>query len=326
MPAFLRSSQLAERSSFEREIGALLGRATGRSYELSEQDLQRRIDTYFEDVHARYTLPDGTEVKAQPHFRITSGFSGPEKCKKLATKDARVACIKKNIAAVIASHDKKALTSWMKRAIHVAAYGRGSPTGIQKITQLLIDAGKLDDVIKKHAGLSSSDAVRMLQWEFGYGMDCAGYVQRAFLFARGEPDDGAAVRAKYGFEKLGNENLYELASKKRKSGGKAFKKVPFEQAAPGDLLIMDPPKGQRAGHTVLVRSRASSGSEHTLEVDASWGAGSLGNLAKGGVHRRKFVYDDVKQKWGDVAGDGSITWNAIGPYDDHPVIGLFRVR
>jgi hypothetical protein len=321
-----------ERSAFEREIGTLLGKIAmpepeRDSPQPSSADLQKRIDEYFDYVNMEYKLPSGTKVNARPHFRINGGFSGPKKChdKFRGDNDKETGCIKGIIREAIRAHNSKLLTGWLELAIHRAAYGRGSAAGIQRITQALLDAGKLDDVKKKYSSATDADAVRMLQWEFGYGMDCAGYVQRAFFFAwEGTKEDSDALRRKYDFRSLGNENLYNLARNSK------FKLVKYEQAEPGDLLILNAPKGDDAGHTVLVRSRTPTSTPlantHILEVDASWGAGVSGDASKGGVHRRSFAFNSDTGKWGDVQADGSVVWNEIGPYNNHPVQGLYRPK
>lgn len=326
--------RLHERAAFEREIGTLLGSAAlpepDRDTPAADAGVQSRIDEYLDHVAAEYTLPGGGKVRARPHFRINGGHSGPDNCRadrRLDTRSKKTECIKEFIKQAIRAHDRKLHTVGMGWAIHFAAYGRGSAEGIRQITQALIDAGKLDDVKKKYPSASTDvDAVRMLQWEFGYGMDCAGYVQLAFLFAwEGARNDSAALREKYGFRSLGNENLYSLASNNK------FKKVKYHEAEPGDLLILNAPQGDDAGHTVLVRGRAPApkglgDNVHILEVDASWGAGPSGNPSTGGVHRRKFAYNADTGKWGDVQADGGVVWNEIGPYKNHPVQGMYRPR
>lgn len=330
---------MRERASLEREVAINASDSHGlqREYDSppSAPTLRARIDDYFDYANATYTWsePDPADpkktvtktVRARPHFRITaSAGGGPARCLALNDPDQLQGCIISNLRNRIEKFDRKRMTSWLKLAIGRAAYGRGSVVGIQKITQILIDAGELEETRKRHPGLNDVDAVRMLQWDFGYGMDCAGYVQRAFLAVwENDKEETPAMRRKYGFRTLGNENLYSLASNPK------FKKVKYEDGQAGDLFILSPPAGDDAGHTVLVRDRTTflQGSDtiHKLEVDASWGATRSGNLS-GGVQRRSFVYNPKTKKWGDVQSDGTITWNAVGPYKNHPVQGMYRPK
>lgn len=330
---------MRERASLEREVAINAGddRWMQREYDSppSQTALRDRVDEYFNYANVTYTWKEADPadpkktvtrtVQARPHFRITgSAGGGPARCLTFTNHDQLQGCIISNLRSRIEKFDRKLMTPWLRTAIHRAAYGRGSVVGIQKITQILIDAGELAETKKRHPGLNDVDSVRMLQWDFGYGMDCAGYVQRAFLFVwENDKEETVAMRQKYAFRTLGNENLYALASNPK------FRKVKYDEAQSGDLFILSPPRGDDAGHTVLVRNRTTftQGSDtiHKIEVDASWGAGASGNL-RGGVQRRSFVYNPKSNKWGDVKDDGTITWNSIGPYKNHPVQGMYRPK
>jgi hypothetical protein len=39
--------------------------------------MQGRVDAYMQSFNQEYTLPDGSKAHATPHFRMTSGASGP---------------------------------------------------------------------------------------------------------------------------------------------------------------------------------------------------------------------------------------------------------
>jgi hypothetical protein len=83
----------------------------------------------------------------------------------------------------------------------------------------------------------------------------------------------------------------------------------------------------RAWHTVIVVERTSSSNEHTFLVDASWGVDLYGADA-GGVGRRKFVHDTSSGRWWDIHPiyGTKAHENAIGPYDGHPIHGMFRAK
>lgn len=235
----------------------------------------------------------------------------------------------------------------------MCAYGRGSPEDLAMVTQALIDEGKLAEVLQKYEyphmseadfkathgdvsnnPLSLENQIKLLQWEYGLGIDCAGYVQQAFLAVHG------GTRKRWGFDSVGNESLYDLA------GNRAFSHPSPDQVRPGDLMILDPPEDETAGHTVLIRDRtevtdaerqqlpgieafaAPTDTVHRIEVDASWGAG-FGNLDSGGVQRRTFLYNETTGEWADVnARTREVTQDAgkEGPYGGHPVEGIYHPK
>src|SRR5688572_29954124 len=166
-----------------------------------------RIDRYYEKANISYDV-GGTTVQARPFFRITDGFNG------------KPADIKKRLTKATGRHDKL-----FNAAAQKAAYGRASPAQVKLLTDALIKAGKLDDIRRANPGLGDADLIKKLQWEYGVGVDCSGYTQMAFLDVHG------GSRSKYGFDSLGNENLYDL------KGNKSFKIVTPENARAGDLLI-----------------------------------------------------------------------------------------
>jgi hypothetical protein len=162
-------------------------------------------------------------------------------------------------------------------------------------------------------------------------MDCAGSVQQAFLDAHG------GTRKSYGFDSIGNESLYDL------NGNPAFDRALTPvHAQPGDLIILSPPEGESAGHTVLVRDRSvmpwaesqmlggidtfagPTDTVHRVEVQASWGAG-YGDLEQGGVQQRTFLYNETTGQWADVK-DGQLSTDPSGPYGGHPVEGVYHPK
>jgi hypothetical protein len=232
-------------------------------------------------------------------------------------------------------------------AVGKSAFGRGTPEQIQLVTQALINKGKLEEVRKKydampaaefnafHGGvsrpISDENAIKLLQWDYGVGVDCAGYAQQAFLDAHG------GGRGKFGLRDIGNEDLYSL------QGNGAFQRslTPIN-ARPGDLLILGPPPGDTAGHTLLIRDRreltaadkvglhgigsfaSASDKVHVLEVDSSWGA-SYGDVTAGGAQRRKFLYNETTKQWADLSY-GVVKPSPGGPYGGHPVDGVYHPK
>jgi hypothetical protein len=296
-----------------KEVEAALASATPKQ---SVKDLvtRWRIDRYFEAANISYDV-GGKSVQARPFFRITGGHNG----------DAEK--IKSRLAKETGRRDKI-----FSAAAHKAAYGRATPAQIKLLTDVLIQKGKLDDIRHQHPGLDEGDLVKKLQWEYGIGMDCAGYTQQAFLAVHG------GSRKQYGFDpKIGNENLYDL------KGNKAFKKVSPENARAGDLLILGPPPDDDAGHTVLIRDRreasfaeraawsdpssfaSASDQVHVVEVDSSFGAGPSGALDTGGVQRRTWLYNESTKKWAAVESGRIVPSTDTGPYD-HPMQGIYQPK
>ncbi len=275
-------------------------------------DVRRRIDEYFDLSNVDYTLKDGTIVKARSQFRYARKGQSllPEGAKALIKKTLRTTKV------------GKAFVEDQKLAIHYAAYGRPHLEDIKKITQVLIDIGELDKLRITLPDLSNEQLIRKLQRTFGIGIDCAGYVQLAYLYAyTGSDDDPKSKRIKLGLhEKRGYENLRGLKSNH-------FKKLNFLDAQTGDLLIMYPRVGDvdQAGHTVIVVNHLVNGTVHSFNVDASWGTDMYGENA-GGIARRTTFFNTSSGEWSDkhpLEGD-TVNQNFNGPYAGHPIQGLYR--
>jgi len=314
-------------------VGLAHGAGPSSSGGAAPPDVVRsRIDDYFQRSAGTYKV-NGVEVKVLPFFRL--GWGKPPDGMHVPSSVKQ--------SQVLAALGPRAAA--LQQAVHQCVWGRPTPEELAKVTQALIDAGKLDEVRKKFDAMSPADfrrqhgsvplplsdahAIQMLQWEYGLGMDCAGYVQQAFLDVHG------GTRDTYKFQDIGNEVLYWL------KGNPSFdRELTPVHAQPGDLIIMKPPKGDFAGHTVLVRDRheltsAESGSltnlgafrqpgdlVHRIEVHASWGAGQ-GNLDRGGVQSRVFLYNETSGKWADIEA-GAVKPQSVGPYGGHPVEGVYH--
>jgi hypothetical protein len=273
---------------------------------VSLSDLRARIDDYFVKANAEYDLGGGVKVKARPQFRYA---------KAGGTEEAIV-----KVKGILGSQ----FENRHPRAIRYAAYGRAKPSDIAAITQGLIDAGELRAIQSTHPRLSDQQLVRMLQREFKMGIDCAGYVQLAFIFAFMENDnDPGKVRLSLGLDKRrGYEKLASLPSSH-------FDKVAVIDAQTGDLFVLKPraSSGDRAWHTVIVVDHAVSGTIHNFLVDASWGTDLYG-LDAGGVARRTLMHDASSGKWWDVhpINGTRAHENSTGPYNGHPIHGMYRAR
>lgn len=160
-----------------------------------DHQIHARIDDFFSRSAGRYTV-NGVDVAVMPFFRMANGHGGPSEMKK------------SRVFTVTGSRSAE-----FKLAVHRCTYGRCSPDELRSVTQALIDAGTLDEVRKKYDAmpyaefqkhgliarpLDDANAIKLLQWEYGLGIDCAGYVQLAFLDVHG------GTRQTYGFESIGN--------------------------------------------------------------------------------------------------------------------------
>lgn len=203
---------------------------------------------------------DGQAVAARPMFRMNGG-GNEHQAKAHASELYRIAA----------------------RAgvnIEMVRLGQGKPEDLVKITQALIDAGKLPAAPPGDASVR----VRQMQWEWGIGVDCAGYTYQAAAAA-----SGASAQA-LGLKAPGYENFRGL------DGNSHFKKIDPTLARPGDIMTLDPQPPETVGHNVIVRSHSMKGTVHTFEVDSSWGAGADG-AEYGGFRRDTWSYDESTRLW-----------------------------
>jgi len=277
---------------------------------VSKSDLRKRIDEYFDLANAEYTLPNGNKVRARSQFHMASVRSEQD-------------------AETLERLFEKKFSAKFSRPLHTvircAAYGRARPDEIKVITRHLIDAGELDAVRDDNPGFSDEELVRALQKKFNIGIDCAGYVQLAFIYAfTGQHDDARCnvgslkLREDLGLKaKRSDENLAALPAKH-------FAEVGLLNGQTGDLLVLAWRKGERDWHTVIVVDHSVSDDVHTFLVDASWGFLYTADAA--GIARRKLVYDKSTGKWWDIHPiDGTkVNENSIGPYKGHPIKGMYR--
>ena len=280
---------------------------------VSETDLRKRIDEYFVLANAEYVFPNKTRVKARPQFHIAK-VGDPE-------QDAQ------RVEKILKKKFGEKFSNPLHHAIRCAAYGRARPDEIKVITQALIDAGELDTIRSVRSDHSDWRLVRALQKKFNIGIDCAGYVQLAFIYAFiGKHDDArcnlhsSKLREDLGLKaKRSWENLAYLPKKH-------FTEVGFLNGKTGDLLVLGWRKGERDWHTLIVVDHTVSGDLHTFVIDASWGFLYGEDVA--GVARRIFKHDRSTGRWWDIHPiDGTnVNENSIGPYNEHPIEGMYRAK
>jgi V8-like Glu-specific endopeptidase len=277
---------------------------------VSVSDLRKRIDEYFDLAKADYTLPSGVTVKARSQFHLAS-VSSEQDAEKLE------GLLEQRLGAKVSVP--------LHTVVRCAAYGRARPDEIKVLTQHLIDIGQLDAIRDEHPGFSDEQVVRALQSEFNFGIDCAGYVQLAFIYAfTGKHDDArcnlsaSALREGLGLKaKRSDENLAALPATQ-------FTEVGFLNGRTGDLLVLAWRKGEHDWHTVIVVDHTVSNDVHTFLVDASWG--HLYGDDAAGIQRRELVFDKAAGLWWDVIGGKKENENHVGPYNGHPIKGMYRAK
>ncbi len=217
-----------------------------------------RLDALRDGLSGPYTV-DGASVTARPMFRMNGG-ANEASAREHAPELRRIAA-RAGVSA------------------EMVLLGRGSARDLVKVTQALIDAGHLPpppgDVATR---------IRQMQWEWGIGIDCAGYTYLAAIAA-----SGANAKA-LGLREVGMENFRAL------DGNRAFRKIDPSSARPGDVMTLDPLPPETVGHNVIVRSLTTVGSRHFIEVDSSWGAGPYG-ADYGGFRRDTWIYDESTKLW-----------------------------
>lgn len=250
--------------------------------------MQTRLDAFRASASGPYHA-EGQTVRAPAQFRMVNGHNQARSDAHRTTPDPQ-----DNLFSVL---DRAHLKAW--RA--AASSGRGTPTDVVKVTQALIDAGKLTP-----GPQPLDERIRNMQWEWGVGLDCAGYAQQALLAAH-----PGASPSTLGLKERWNENLSSLGH------NSAFTKVGPAASRPGDIVTLENPGD--VGHIGIVSSRvavdapraralarqmgsgvasflAGTGPFHELVIDSSWGAGPTGGWY-GGVRQETWLYDEGSGRW-----------------------------
>ena len=240
-----------------------------------DKAVQGKLDGVREAFSGPYVV-DGAQVTARPMFRMYHAKAGQPVVARCA---ARI-----GVPAM------------------PAVYGQPTPKQLVKITQALIDDGRLPN-----GPGDVATRIRQMQWDYGIGVDCAAYSKAAIAAT------ASRMPELYG---PGSESFRDLDGKRAVH----FAKLSVADARPGDLITLDEIPPERWGHNVVVYSRAtadasqkaflgakhgpelaaflaSAGPHHVLEVDSSWGAGAEGDPC-GGFRRDTWIYDASANMWG----------------------------
>jgi hypothetical protein len=296
-------------------VGALAGPA-GAS---RDERIRDSLDAFIAILNAPYRTPEGLAWPGAP-FRMVQKNEKPD----LPEPDWGV---------LKAATDRVPLTDAQASDLKI---GRGSPEAIHAVTQALIDAGKLPP---PSAG-SLEGRIRMMMFRYRIGLDCAGYVQLAYL--RVMHLDRAAAH----FKSAPFEDLSTL-------GTRGYTRIAdIGSLRAGDIFSLGPPPGAESGepgHRAIVYDQrlatddevsdlrkfgsegvdlAAGGPIRILRVDSSWGSG--GNPLVGGVRRETWIYNESKGTWGwlrpVVPGGPPVLDTASTPINHPftPPFGVFR--
>lgn len=266
-----------------------------------------RVQANLDAFRARFSGPysiDGRRVQARPMFNMNlpNAFNAASRARH-APELARLCA------------EAKVSTS----ALRCAQVGRPTPEQLVVVTQALIDAGKLPP---GPAGTEEA-RIRRMQWEWGIGVDCAGYTALAAEAALG-PAAAALTRDRMG-------DLYQALR------GPTFRRQDVWAIRPGDVIHLDAKARGDVGHNVVVydrrvvdgaTGRASTTGEaapffmsgvgpfHVLTVDSSWGAGPEGK-DYGGFRRDTWLYDEGTKAWASFDPETrALSVSREGPQDE----------
>jgi hypothetical protein len=277
--------------------------------------LERGVDSYFRAAASRYVI-DGKPVDVVPQFRMVGGRN-----------DDRVLAGQRAIQKRIGNGQGQFPLEMIGRVFA----GRGSAAEVGRITQGLLDAGKLP--APKYPGEPAATRVQRMMWEHGVGMDCAGFVQQGLASVHGK------TARQLGLQDVHHEDLSAIDRNPH------FEKVDIHAARPGDLITLRDTSPSQPGHTVMVARHSftdgasisklfppgdvarsafiSSKAIEVFEVDSSWGTDPKGE--HGGVQRRTWIYNRETSKWAHLHPTVGMVVDDV-PYIGHTIDGTFRVK
>ena len=191
-----------------------------------------KLDQLQSTMQGPYHL-NGTTVYSGAQFRMVGGFNQSAVTARGPARDALVSAAAK---ARVTSSDLLKLQE-----------GRGDPGALTRVTQALIDGGQLD--IDSNRPLA--DQIHDLQWRFGLGFDCAGYVYKAITAVHGDP-------AKLGLRPAVDEDFTGLP------GNPRFGKMAPADVRAGDVLVLQGHGRGDPGHNLVVYSHSTVGSAQAV--------------------------------------------------------------
>ncbi|MCL2778981.1 MAG: hypothetical protein FWD73_13350 [Polyangiaceae bacterium] len=318
----------------------------------SDADWQRHYDT-LPETHLNLSpsiiptpIPDAkrvAEVQAKKQLDLVRGrFSGPYKVDG-ASVQARPMFrmnVKGTLSTKNAEDHKNELVKICKKA-HVpesavtnARIGRPTAQQLVQVTQALIDAGKLP----KAANDTVEMRIRQMQYDWGIGVDCAGYIREAAVAVHGKGAQSLVNGAnRYGaIDSLLKTSAFKKVADKKGEDPKVHN---ISDIRTGDIIHLDAPKAGDVGHNVIVHNHkvatasmlaelsacnpdnkdlrkflSNKGPIHVLNVDSSWGGG----IDNSGFRRDTWLYNESSGEWGCFKADRQkfYTSTTPGPQDE----------
>lgn len=303
----VRTSRFVENAPASADYGSMLGDATSTATLNRDRAVQQGLNELRDRFSGPYVV-EGVSVSVSPMFRMNHPRS------------------KEMTAAVW----QAAVSSGVGNPNPII-WGQGTPSQLVKVTQALVDMGRLPP---GPGDLASR--IRQMQWEHGIGVDCAGYCREALI---------ATTTKRLPLHGPGSESFRDLDTTRAGS----FARQKISELRPGDLLTLDPIAPEVWGHNVIVYSRdtaseatkrslaalhgdvmkaflASNGPHHVIEVDSSWGAGATG-ADYGGFRRDTWIYDEATKAWGSFEpwAPRRFVVSPAGPSNDR-FHGAYRAR
>jgi hypothetical protein len=279
-----------------------------------DAQVQRELDAFRQSMNPPYVTPAGL-VWSGTTFQMSKPY------------DAQRASIAANRAVVAAAAQHAHLS---QSDLQLVLSGRGTPGAIRALTQALIDGGHVPGDADPVTG------VRKMMFDCGIGIDCAGYVQQAYLRAMGVSAAAVGLRAPT------NEDLSDL-------GAAAFTRVTdLARVRPGDIVALGPPQKQPGHRAIVYEQHVATDAEiaalrendtgrdftrrppiRVLTVDSSWG--SNGDPRYGGVRRESWWYCEATHQWGwfEQGDEATRRFSTASTPMAHPFdgpFGIFRGR
>ncbi len=205
--------------------------------------------------------------------------------------------------------------------------GRGTPDEIHALLQAIVNAQPATMTLLNTQAIAwQPNDVRQLMHNSAIGLDCAGYVQQAYLRATGR------TRAQLGWDTLDNEGLFNLGG----NGFRKFSKV--TDLRPGDIVVFNATQAGQPGHRTIIFDQrpataddksalaaatnatdfSATGDLRVVEMDSSYG--SWGDFHQGGVMRQLWVFNGTK--WAHVVRLSQ----ELPPHQDFRTLPLLSVQ
>jgi hypothetical protein len=311
-------------------IASATVQAIATAHRSRDADVQRRLDAFMARATPTYRTPWG-EVTLPTPFRLRGLPSGHDD--EVVVRNEPVVRHLAVKTGLDRPHGGRPTTAILD--------GRGTPEQVRRLTQALIDAGRL---LPPTAEVPIKGRVQQMMFDYGIGFDCAGFVGQAYAASR----SGAVTRA----PALDPQDA--LAG----LGTREFARVGLDETRPGDIIVLGRPPHEKYGHTVIVYGAheatdadrkwlgalagdqvkdegqtasahndgvaagdiASSANLRVMVVDSSWGSGGAPTL--GGVQRRTWIHDLTRGQW--VWTDCVNLLHVTATPYDHPIQGAYR--